>query len=445
MADQWRQTEPGVFQRKACPMERWMIKLSNMGSGSQKQHMSLTVAIQLQMEIAPLEFAAELHRAWLTIRRDHGTLASILDHQTEMWTYNAPNEAEITEWLGETFMAITDPIPGPGILQIFPPPKRPTLYFLLDSNEIVLRAPPTHIDHKGILLLAGTILRHATNPDKVWPVFKWINLSPPYHTTVCLPAHTYYDIAKAEREMTRYLADLPSMRLPTLGLERARSDNSPGETREITMHLSEFQTKHILELIAEEGFHYHHAVHAGIACATKKFHVNDNSDIYTGISYVDGRGHFDLDYHPAAVYSTAWFPSIKVTDFWTVMRQFKHGYQEIAQDPILPNVVDEMINLAIPQMRHVDFCPTEALLTNLGILDRFIPDTGCDVRVANFELRCEILTPAISVFVFFQRNELTLKAFFNDKYHDPEMAFDFLNRVMMEMHRGFDVPWSMDE
>ena len=206
------------------------------------------------------------------------------------------------------------------------------------------------------------------------------------------------------------------------------------------MALSEIQTKTILRLMAQENFCYHHAVHAAIACATKKVNINVDSDMYTGVFYADGRGPFNLDYHPAAIYSTAWFPSIQVTDFKSVMRQFKHDYQEIVQDPMLPNIVDEMIGISISQDQQAEFCTAEALLTNLGHLERFIPDTGREVEVAELEFDCEVLTPALHVFVYTQRNELRLKACYNDTYHSKEMVTRFLERVMEELHMGFNLP-----
>lgn len=439
LADQWRETSPGMWERNACPMECWMRMRSCMNT-SNKRHLTLSVTIRLQLAIPPMQFADDLLRAWKTIRRDHGTLASELDRVNRTWKYNAPNDVEIDSWISETFKVVNEPMTVTDIKEMIPSIQRPALYFLPASNEIVLKAPPTHIDHKGILLLAGTLLRHATDPDKTEPVYKSVILSPPYHTTACLPVHTRHDTERAEREMERYRDDLLSMALPTKIWEWDWVWYSPTETKSCVMSLTESQTKTFLRLMAEEDFCYHHAVHAAIACATKKINISVDSDKYTGVFCVDGRGPFNMDYHPATIYSTVWFPSIHVTDFKSVMRQFRHDYQEIAQDPMLPNVVDEMIGISISLDQYEEFCTAEALLTNLGHLERFIPDTGREVEVVELDFHCEVLTPAINVYLYIQRNELTLKACYNDTYHAADMVTRFLEMVMEELHKGFSLP-----
>lgn len=439
MTDQWQETSPGVWQRKACPMECWMRMRSRMDT-SDKMHLTLSVTIRLQLAIHPMQFADDLLRAWKTIRRDHGTLASLLDRVNKTWMYIAPNDAEIDIWISETFKIVNEPMTATAVREMIPRLKRPTLYFLIASNEIVLKAPPTHIDHKGILLLAGLLLRHATNPNKTEPVFKSIKLSPPYHKTTCRPANTYSDTKKAVKEMKRYCGDLLSMALPTKIWEFDWPWYKPTETKSCTTSLSEVQTKTMLRLIDQESFRYHHAVHAAIACATKKLNINVDSDKYTGVVYSDARGPYCLTGHPAAFFSRAWFPSIQVTDFKSVMRQFKHDYQMIMLNPVLSNVVDEMVGISISRDQQAEFCTAEALLINLGRLDRFMPNPGCEVKVAELDFHCEVLTPAINVFVFIQQNQLTLKACYNNTYHSEAMVARFLEMVMEELHKGFNLP-----
>lgn len=129
-----------------------------------------------------------------------------------------------------------------------------------------------------------------------------------------------------------------------------------------------------------------------------------------------------------------------MTDFKSVMRQFKHDYQMIMLNPVLSNVVDEMVGISISRDQQAEFCTAEALLINLGRLDRFMPNPGCEVKVAELDFHCEVLTPAINVFVFIQQNQLTLKACYNNTYHSEAMVARFLEMVMEELHKGFNLP-----
>ncbi|KAJ5919840.1 hypothetical protein N7454_009675 [Penicillium verhagenii] len=410
-ADQWRETSPGLWKRKMCPMEKWMLKMaSDFGPSTNKEHLTLSVALTLLMPRLLKTFLPDLERAWLTIRRNHGTLASILNRETETWEYTDPSkEGELKDWVSETFV-VTGASPYE-IREWMPPPRRPTLYVLVFANMMVLKAPPMSIDFRGLMLLAGNLLKLATAADKAYPTWSTVNLSPPYQVHASLPQHTYHDKNRADKHWKEYKSQIPSMQLPTKIPEWQCHLTPPMETKKCVVALDEAHTVAVFEALAKTQTRFYHATHAAIALATKKLNINVDSDMYTGVFYVDGRGPYIAGYHPAVVYSTAWFPKIHVTDFQSTLSQFKHDWQETVRDPMLPNVVDEMIGLALPHVMD-DFSSSEALLTNLGTPSQFIssryPD---DVDVTRIDFYCEILTRAISIYVYEDHKEVYVDGF----------------------------------
>ncbi|KAJ5947746.1 hypothetical protein N7466_000761 [Penicillium verhagenii] len=441
-ADQWWETSPGIWNRQMCPMERWMLKMASDIGPHTKEHLTISVALDLVMSRPMDMFLLDLQRAWLNIRRNHGTLASTLNRETKTWQYIDPRmDGELAKWVSETFVLTAGDVLE--LRELMPPPRRPTLYVLIYSNQIMLRAPPMFIDFRGLMLLAGNLLKLATAAVKEHAVWDAVELSPPYHTLASLPQHTYHDKNKANQHWKEYKSNIPSMALPTKIPEWKCLRTRPGQTRRCIATLDVQQTEELCQELGKTGTHVYHATHAAIACATKKLNVNVDSDMYTGVFYLDGRGAYIEGYHPAVVYSTAWFPMIRVTDFQSTLSQFRHDYQETVRDRKRPNVVDEMIELALPRIGGSDdFVSSEALLTNLGApsqcIQRHYPD---DVNVANIDFHCVILTRAISVYVYEDQQRYTLMAFYNDSYHDDSHVNYFLHLVLKELTTALGVSW----
>jgi hypothetical protein len=428
----WRETAPGLYQRMATPMERWMTMITETGRKFGKEHFVLTVALKLQLEEGVSSFLPELRRAWSVISEKHASITSVLDRRSGIWTYIAPSKYETTRWLSETFIVIPFGMSVTALRNQTRPPKRPTLFVLPSSGEIILQAPHTSIDGKGIMLIVDELLSIASSMRQEGPSYNTINLSPPFRVAASLPPVNNDDRRRAAMELQRFLSVLPAMSLPMRIKDGRWSERAPKRTDRVVRALPESETWTLLAVLKTKGLTITHAVHAAIACATKEFNTNPASEVYAGAFNVDGRNAYGgntLD-HPATLYSTGWFPTIKVSDFWSVAKEFREGYTSVQKDVRLPNVIDELIEQAMPFMNGSTPSPADALLSSLGVVESVIQHKYSNVEVLDFEIACEVLTPAIDIFLYTWRDRITLAAYFNETYQEAEKVSEFLGKVL---------------
>ncbi|CAI7625520.1 unnamed protein product [Penicillium manginii] len=428
----WRETAPGLYQRMATPMERWMTMITETGRKFGKEHFVLTVALKLQLEEGVSSFLPELRRAWSVISEKHASITSVLDRRSGIWTYIAPSKFETTRWLSETFIVIPFGMSVTALRNQTRPPKRPTLFVLPSSGEIILQAPHTSIDGKGIMLIVDELLSIASSMRQEGPSYNTINLSPPFRVAASLPPVNNDDRRRAAMELQRFLSVLPAMSLPMRIKDGRWSERAPKRTDRVVRALPESETWTLLAVLKTKGLTITHAVHAAIACATKEFNTNPASEVYAGAFNVDGRNAYGgntLD-HPATLYSTGWFPTIKVSDFWSVAKEFREGYTSVQKDVRLPNVIDELIEQAMPFMNGSTPSPADALLSSLGVVESVIQHKYSNVEVLDFEIACEVLTPAIDIFLYTWRDRITLAAYFNETYQEAEKVSEFLGKVL---------------
>ncbi|KAJ5395972.1 uncharacterized protein N7487_010275 [Penicillium crustosum] len=418
----WRETAPGLYQRTATPMERWMTMITETGRKFGKEHFVLTVALRLQLKDGVSSFLPELRRAWGVIRQKHASIASVLDRHSGIWTYVATSKSEIARWLSETFIVIPFGMSVTALRNQTRPPRRPTLFVLPSSEEIVLQAPHTSIDGKGLMFIVDNLLSIASSVHQEEPSYNIINLSPSFRVAASLPPST--TTIGDEQQWT--------MSLPMKIQDKRWSDRAPKKTNRIVRALPESETRALLAVLKTKGLTITHAVHAAIACATKKFNTNPVSEVYAGAFNVDGRNAYGgntLD-HPATLYSTGWFPTIKVSDFSSVANTFREGYTSVQKDVRLPNVIDELIEQAMPFMTGSAPSPADALLSSLGVVESVIKHKYSNVEVMDFEIACEVLTPAIDIFLYTWRDQITLAAYFNETYQEAEKVSEFLGTVL---------------
>jgi hypothetical protein len=428
----WRETAPGLYQRMATPMEQWMTMITETGRKFGKEHFILTVALKLQLEEGVSSFLPELRRAWGVISEKHASITSVLDRRSGIWTYIAPSKYETTRWLSETFIVIPFGMSVTALRNQTRPPKRPTLFVLPSSGEIILQAPHTSIDGKGIMLIVDELLSIASSMRQEGPSYNTINLSPPFRVAASLPPVNNDDRRRAAMELQRFLSVLPAMSLPMRIKDGRWSERAPKRTDRVVRALPESETWTLLAVLKTKGLTITHAVHAAIACATKEFNTNPASEVYAGAFNVDGRNAYGgntLD-HPATLYSTGWFPTIKVSDFWSVAKEFREGYTSVQKDVRLPNVIDELIEQAMPFMNGSTPSPADALLSSLGVVESVIQHKYSNVEVLDFEIACEVLTPAIDIFLYTWRDRITLAAYFNETYQEAEKVSEFLGKVL---------------
>ncbi|CEJ57916.1 hypothetical protein PMG11_06592 [Penicillium brasilianum] len=440
MDGQWREAAPGSYQRIATPMERWMAMITQTGHELDQEHFVISVTLQLQVQEGLSAFVPDLRHAWGILRQQHSSIASLLDRKAGIWQYVVPTPDDVESWFTETFIigpsaTATGPMPSQAH-----PPKRPRLLVLPATSEIVFQAPHTVTDGKGLMLIASELLRIATASPKAPPSYDAINLSPPFSVAVGLPPVNEDDMRRAASDLERFLSALPAMILPTKTTTAAVSKRRPARTKHVSREISEHDTQSLLSRLKQRGLTVTHAVHAAIACTTQRFNINPFSNIYAGALVLDGRSVYGDERscvkHPASLSCTGWFPTVQVSSFESTAEAFKTEYTKFQRDRRLPNVVDGLIIQVMPLLSgSAPSSGADALLSSLGLVESVIHHNYSSVEVLGFEIGCEVLTPAIDIFLYTWRDRIRLAAYYNENYYEAEMVEQFLGMVISILKR----------
>ncbi|KAF7712529.1 Uncharacterized protein PECH_003068 [Penicillium ucsense] len=437
---QWHQAEPGVYQRTATPMERWMTMVTQTGHESGKEHFIISVALRLQVPEEFSAFVPELRRAWGILRQRHSSIASLLDRRAGIWRYVVPTPEDIDDWFTETFIVApsamaTGPFPSPAH-----PPKRPRLLALPSTSQIILQAPHTVTDGKGLMLIASELLRITTASTKAQSSYEAVNLSPPFSVAAGLPPVDENDMRRAASDLEHFLSALPAMALSTRIAAGDVRERHRARTKHVLRAFSEHDTQSLLSRLKQRGLTVTHAVHAAIACTTKRFNINPSSDIYAGVLVLDGRSLYQDESnalkHPVSLSCTGWFPTVKVSSFESTANAFKAEYTEIQRDRRLPNVIDGLLMQMMPFLSEsAPSSGADALLSSIGVVESVIHHRYSSVEVLDFEIGCEVLTPAIDIFLYTWHDRIRLAAYYNESYYEAETVIQFLAMVISTLRR----------
>jgi hypothetical protein len=130
---------------------------------------------------------------------------------------------------------------------------------------------------------------------------------------------------------------------------------------------------------------------------------------------------------------------VRVSTFESTAQAFKTEYTNIQRDRRLPNVVDWLITQVMPLLSG-SAAPSsggggDALLSSLGVVESVIRRRYSSVEVLEFEIGCEVLTPAVDIFLYTWRDRIRLAAYYNESYYEAETVVQFLAMVVSKLER----------
>lgn len=421
MGIEWKETRPGHFEREADPTERWFEVITRTGRDRSREHWALSATVKI--DIPSTELLQKARRAWISLRHDLPSVASILDRQKSLWKYDVASVTELEFWLTETFVATCQH----ELSSQLAPPRRPTLYVMPDDQQLTLRCPHTSTDGRGLIGLMNRLISSMETPQEVSFGTEGGNLSPPLRIAAKLGKNSPEHARRAEQVLDEYLSSFPSIGLPTRK-SASLSSIAPGTAAKFSKRFSKCQTQAIIRAIKEQKLTPTHAFHSAIALATASLD-NTSAKTYTSVLSIDGRRVYggQINQNFASLYVTGWFPTIRPTDFASTAAAFKDLYMLPQKDKMLQNVVELVIEDMLPLLAvQSSSLQSDPSLSSLGIIEQTLQRTYGDMVVLEFDMNIEILTAGVSVHLYTWRDQLTLNAFFNEAFHERECIERFM-------------------
>ena len=286
----WIERKPGRFERPLDSMERFHKAYGAIGHSFDREHFSLTAAVQFQIEAPSNEIAGRLKRAWKTMRYHHPAIAATVEGDT--YVYEVPDTKALGSWLEKTFIVEADTATTSSLQANFKPQVLASLHYLPRTSEILFHSAHWRIDGIGTLQFLDSFFQALASPIDVEFGDELSNL------TISLD-----EIAQVSKEITPrteqesvallmgFLANLPSIGLATT------TGQLPGATCRLEKELDARATSKIIASCRDLDLSVTAAIHAAVVSATQQMADAARSGTkYTTFTFFDLRKRLPAQY-----------------------------------------------------------------------------------------------------------------------------------------------------
>jgi hypothetical protein len=405
---QWQETAPGHFEQHADGLEVASIFVNTMALAIRER---FAILAGVTINHAFDDIVPRLKNAWLSMRYHHPSLVVIVE--SEKVVYRVPSGTELSEWLSRTFI-VTTRLPNNEL-----PPigegREATLYFIPETNELVLHCPHDRLDGHGALHLFNNILKAVLKPPVINFGDEMRNLSPSLRIAAKSPPVTPAHIN----------ALLDSFRASgavrgSAGLVAA-SPMGSGKFRRTFTTLPIEDTLSIVKTTRSLGFTVTHATHAALIIATdilgegnKIYAISMAQNLRPGL-YPPFNNAGD---HPAACY---FYPNPFIVDgpmdFNSVTTQIKSAYKERTSDSAVTKAIafGESLSDILPTMATKTAIPCSIpTLSSMGIIDGIFSAETPDLTISSPWLTTDDVSPDISGHMWTWHGQMTISLGYNE-------------------------------
>ena len=257
----------GVWRRKLGSMESFYLTLAS--PEGQPVHWMIGCCVSIAYcgnDSVDIEKA--LRQGWKDTRRDFPSIAAVVDPATREMVVRSDDASTVEQWLQRSFK-VHHGITADELFSAFKSQFYTTLHFLRDANQLVIQAPHTLIDGRGILYLFHALFTamskqsgdHANGDLRKGPP----NLTRPYDEWLgILSVPSEKNVKEAESIFQRILLQEKPIRLP--GVDFASQPRKPVHR---DLGLSEETTRAVIDACKRKGITVTSAWHAALAMAAQ--------------------------------------------------------------------------------------------------------------------------------------------------------------------------------
>ncbi|TMW64691.1 hypothetical protein Poli38472_011571 [Pythium oligandrum] len=488
----WQETSPGVWQREVDEAESYYTALQKIYANTGRMffaitgHLSVTTPVPSDKtpEETATRFDAALRQAWLHLRYDYPTIASVvlMDEATKTpkKTYKAfpkgDATAAIEQWINTTFKPVQTSLTGNEWCNTDPPaPEVPTLFVVspptandakLIRRDLVLRSPHDIIDGMGSFMMFDRLAKHisdilsASSPVQV-PEFgsEHEHLSPPLRVAAQIPAAVTPEIEAYLKQVALHnQAIREGVEVPPF--PHRRGATLPGFHQRCAVELTEEETKTLLAKCKPMGVTPTHAVHAAIAIVNRDVQERKpeaRKVRYVGFSLVNERAKCTEPYgtseHAVAVYHSMGEESLVVDllapgandpspsaeerkqEFAGVLDIVKAFYVKTRTDTarhdrIAANwaALSSPYPATVPEIPPPPKATPSVSISSLGLVDRVLTPSRPGIEAYNPWVTGEELGNGLGMYLITFRGRMEISTAYNDAWQTKEDALGFLQR-----------------
>lgn len=442
----WKEISPGRFEQPLDSIERFLLALARGSLALNREHWSVSTFARFEMEASLPDTELALRHAWKTMRYDHPQLACVVCEETKV--YEVPDSAALNTWVDETFIIAPASATKQELLASFRPSALATLHFLPSKSEIIIHSSHWRIDFIGALSLMQNLFDAIAEPRQVQFGDEGRNLSPCRDKAANYSTLEDFGSPALVKEREKAAADLVMQLLsnmPSIGLPTQNLNQTPGGTHRSEIVLEPGPTSLVVSASKRRGLTVTTALHAALIVALQQVTPvpPSSSSKYTSWGIFNVRPLLkapfdDPSTHPITAYFAGLPLALHASTYTNLALQLKKFYKQRLppsadshiRGDVLVSYTSQMADIA-GQSSPVDVpAPGEPMLSSIGVVDGYLKSNYGEIKVKDFWVGVETMTPQIVCYLWTWQGKMTLSACYNETFYDKTFVLDFLERVI---------------
>lgn len=442
----WKETSPGHFERPFDSIERFFFAIGRGSLALNREHWAVSIFAQFETNASPKDTETALKHAWKTMRYDHPSLACIAREETKL--YEVPDQPALDAWLERTFIIESASTSKDDLLASFRPSALASLHYLPHTSEILIHSSHWRIDLVGAISLLQNLFSAVDKPRPIDFGDEAANLSPSRDEAANYTSLDQLGNSAQAQQIEKAATDVVMQlisNLPSAGLPAQNVDQMPGGTRRAELILDKAKTAAIISACKQRDFTVTTALHAALLVAMQEVAPPPPSSSvkYATFGIFNVRPSLkppsdNSAIHPAALQIVGLPLVLQLSKYDDLAQQLKQYYKQrippsadsSIHEAIMVPATSKMADI-VGQPLPVGFPPPrEPLLSSVGVVDRYLkPDYG-SIKVKDFWVGVEMMTPQIIFYLWTWQGKMTLSAFYNETFYDQDFVQQFLQRGM---------------
>ncbi|GKT49749.1 loline biosynthesis cluster 1 transcription factor lolU1 [Colletotrichum spaethianum] len=445
---QWAKASSRTYERSLDDMERFFGLAGEGGVGATDgQHWHISVMAKIKT--TGLDLRKVIPTAWKNLRGINPCLSAVV--RDNRWIYTVADEQELESWLEETLHFHDTPSTSRDMFPIRNFTGRAVLHVLLQTQELYLLAPHTHLDGIGAYTAMSNLIQALADAasTREGPTFggnEAQHLVPPLNFLADISAVTDANKSTFKSMLGSWMAGFAGVKL-----QHNRDTKQPcGDPKILYAPFSVEESKRIVARCKELGLTVTAAVQAAVSTALRK-QVNSTATIQSAVTIHDVRKWVDKSKYPATALVGALAVPVPAVftltdDFVETAQLAKQKYRDPDQTGLLRTLPsfwgNEMVAIMTSPPPGAE-APSSLGLSSFGIMDSYIKPsyqgaTGSktEVKVEDAWVGITLYSPDILLHLWTLQGAMRLQCVYNEAYFDKESVAALLKATENELLLG---------
>ncbi|EEY23738.1 conserved hypothetical protein [Verticillium alfalfae VaMs.102] len=426
----WNRVSETRWERPLSGYENFFVGVASLTAGLSggREHFNIFCAIKVELPFAdPIPV---LRHAWKQLRHDQPQIASTVEGTTKIYETPVSEEA-LEQWLDKTFLVARDAEDADGLYKNIPINEETSLYYVPNSQELVLRTSHYNFDGVGALLFWDAYLKALASPS---PDIKFgeegVRLDPTMKEILGHPDASRELQSEADALVAKFIDASPG-----IGPENKAGLAPIGRACNISVAFTADKSAALFAACRRKGVTVTSAAHAAYI-ATISHHTDPSTrqDEYVSSIAYNLRDYLPASYNTSQHAANVWYAAHPFhlplpMSFWDMAREigrvnstaYKGNPRALEfREPLSQSLAKLML---APEALQKPIAK-DAFVSSLGVVEKFIQREykhgENSINVLDVKQGLDVIMGFSSVHILTFADRLRFTYSFNDGYEDPE-------------------------